>query len=260
VSTSDVQSADDATLESGSSIARFGQELQMTQEQDMQAAIGWFKKEFATDINSAVQGTPFHLNFLTAIALQETYEVWGRAFKTKTSAEVLELCVGDILDASGGRDPHAFPQSRAVLERAPNGRQMFQIARQALVAMAEVATEYRKYLKNESKFCHAFGIFQYDIQAFTHDSNYFLNKDWRDFVKCLDKCLMELHTSWGATYPRKTKLTDTELVYVAIAYNKGSAEITKSFKQGFKNKGDTKYYGEYIADYMALSKKTPPAQ
>jgi hypothetical protein len=28
---------------------------------------------------------------------------------------------------------------------------------------------------------------------------------------------MELHTAWGATYPRKGKLSDNELIYVAIA-------------------------------------------
>jgi hypothetical protein len=68
----------------------------MTQEPKMQDAIGWFKKQFTTDINAAVLGTPFHLDFLTAIAIQETYEVWGRAYKVKTVSEVLELCVGDI--------------------------------------------------------------------------------------------------------------------------------------------------------------------
>jgi hypothetical protein len=233
----------------------------MAQQQDMQAAIGWFKKQFASATSSGAQGTPFHLDFLTAIAIQESYEVWGRAYKTKTVPQVLELCVGDILDGPplGKRDPKAFPRSRAVLERAPNGPQMFQIARQALVAMADVATEYKRYLRNEDKFCHAFGIYQYDIQAFTHNSAYFLNKDWGDYSKCLGKALMELHVAWSAVFPRRTSLTDTQLVYVAIAYNQGSADPNKSFKQGFKGPGDTKYYGEYIWDYMTLSKQTPPA-
>jgi hypothetical protein len=231
----------------------------LTQQQSLQAAIGWFKKQFADDIADAVKQTPFHLDFLTAIAIQETYEVWGRAYKAKSVPEVLQLCVGDILDASGGRNPNAFPQNRTVLERAPNGPKMFEIAREALVEMAGVATEYKKYLKNQNKFCHAFGIFQYDIQAFKHDPDYFLNKDWYDFPKCLAKCLLELHSGWGATYPGRKNLTDTQLVYVAIAYNKGSADITKSIRQGFKAKGDTKYYGEYIRDYMALSKATPPS-
>jgi hypothetical protein len=232
----------------------------MASEKELQAAIGWFKKQFAADIFKTVAQDPFHIDFLTALAIQETYEVWGRAYKKKKVAEVLELCVGDILDASGGRDPHAFPQSRAALERAPKGKEMFKIAREAFVAMAEVATEYKKYLKNKNKFCHAFGIFQYDIQAFTHDPGYFLNKEWGSFAKSLEKCLMELHAKWGATYPHKKKLTDKELVYVAIAYNKGHVNLKKGFKQGFKAKGDKKYYGEYIWDYMNLSRKTPPAQ
>ena len=63
---------------------------------------------------------------------------------------------------------------------------------------------------------------------------------------------MELHQSWGRTYPKKKKLSDKELVYVAIAYNQDHADVNKSFKQGFKAKGDAKYYGEYIWDYMQL--------
>ena len=231
----------------------------MTQSKDMQAAIGWFKKQFSEPIKTGAQGTPFHLDFLTAIAIQESYEVWGRAYKIKTVPEVLELCVGDILDASGGRNKQAFPQDRAVLENALHGADMFKIARKALVDMAQVATEYKQYLKNENKFCHAFGIFQYDIQAFTHDADYFLNHDWRDFSKCLGKCLTELHEGQRKTYPNKKDLSDKELVYVAIAYNQGHADINKSFQQGFKGHGDTKYYGEYIWDYMQLAKNTPPA-
>ena len=112
----------------------------MAKSKDMQAAIEWFKGQFADPINAAVEREPFDLDFLTAIAIQESYEVWGRAYKIKTPSEVLRLCVGDILDASGGRNPHAFPQSRVVLERAPRGTEMFKIARQALEDMAEVAS------------------------------------------------------------------------------------------------------------------------
>src|SRR5262249_27557455 len=101
----------------------------MTKEERMKDAGGWVKKKITTDINKAINGMPFHVDFLTALALQESYEVWGRAYQTKTVPEVLELCVGDILDASGGRNPKAFPQSRAVLERAPRGPEMFAVAR-----------------------------------------------------------------------------------------------------------------------------------
>jgi hypothetical protein len=55
----------------------------MNQEPKMQDAIGWFKKQFTTDINAAVLGTPFNLDFLTEIAIQATYEVWGSAYTVK---------------------------------------------------------------------------------------------------------------------------------------------------------------------------------
>jgi len=231
----------------------------MNSQERMKAGIGWFKKNFAADIAAATQGMPFHLDFLTAIAIQETFELWGRCFDTKPVAEVLKLCVGDTLDASGGRNKTAFPQNRAVLERAPDGKQMFQIARQALFDMAQVATEYKKIAKNQNKFCHAFGIFQYDIQAFLHDKDYFLDKEWGTFSKALGKALMELHEKWGSTFPGKKTLTDKQLVLVAIAYNQGHVDINKGFKQGFKAKGEKKFYGELIDDYMTLSKATPPA-
>jgi hypothetical protein len=222
----------------------------------MSKAIAWFKKQFGPQIIAATRGTPFHLDFMTAIAIQESYEVWGRAYKGgKTPAKTLELCVGDILE----RDRRAFPQSRQVLEKAKDGPQMFRIARQALEDMAKVAPEYKKYLKNKNKFCHAFGVFQYDIQAFTQDPNFFLKREWGNLDKCIAKCLAELNSKWKKIYPTKKTLNDTELVYVAIAYNKGSANIKKSFKQGYKGKKDKKFYGEYIDEYMTLSKRTKPA-
>jgi hypothetical protein len=61
---------------------------------------------------------------LTAIAVQETFENWGKAFKTIAVADVLAVCVGDILDAPK-RSKSAFPNNRAALEAVPNGKAMF---------------------------------------------------------------------------------------------------------------------------------------
>src|ERR1041385_3351345 len=148
--------------------------------------MAWFKQNFADQIRQGAAGTPFTVDMMTAIAVQETFEVWGRAFKTMPVADVLAVCVGDILDAPK-RNPTAFPNNRAKLEAVPNGKQMFAIARQAFVDMAKVATEYQKFLKNQDKFCHAFGIFQYDIQAFLTDPDYFLQKKWINFGDTLAK-------------------------------------------------------------------------
>ena len=40
--------------------------------------IAWFKNAFATRIQAAIASTPFTLDFLVALACQETGEVWPR--------------------------------------------------------------------------------------------------------------------------------------------------------------------------------------
>jgi len=213
--------------------------------------IRWFKGNFGAAIIKAVDGTPFTLDLITALAVQETHEVWGRARQKWRADQVLALCVGDIIDASGGR--RAFPKNRAALEAVTHGKEMFAIARQAIEDMASVAPEYKKYLKNPNKFAHAFGIFQYDIQAFPRDPDFFLGKHWHDFAKCLTKCLAELEEKRKRVFANKNQLSANDLVYVAIAYNKGSARVGAGFKQGFKSGG--KYYGELIDHYMQLAKQ-----
>jgi hypothetical protein len=226
------------------------------QKQRLLAGIGWFKQQFGNEIQQAVQSLPFHLDFLTAIAIQETYEVWGRARQVMNKAEVLMACVGDTLDAVDGRDSDAFPRDRAELESVPNGPQMFQIARQALMTLTQVAPEYQKRLKNPDKFCHAFGIFQYDMQFFETDSAYFLHRRWGDFSLCLGKCLNELTKKKNKWYPNTNTLSDTELVYIAIAYNHGFVDIHGDFNQGHQDSDDV-YYGQYIATYIDLAKHAP---
>ncbi len=47
----------------------------------MTDAISWFKGQFGAPIQAAVEGTPFSLDMLTAIAMQETYYIWGDLYK-----------------------------------------------------------------------------------------------------------------------------------------------------------------------------------
>ena len=44
-----------------------------------------------------------------------------------------------------------------------------------------------------------------------------------------------------------------EKVYVAIAYNRGSVNFSRGFKQGYKDESG-KYYGEHIWSYLQLVK------
>lgn len=216
----------------------------------------WFKQQFHHDIEIAVHGTPFTLDMLTAIACQETGYIWHVLRKQALSTEkILELCVGDTLDANAGRK--AFPRTKADLLARTNGEQMFAIARQALVDMARFINGYKTVAAHPDKFCHGFGIFQYDLQFFPEDPEYFLLKRYADFGACLHKCLGELRNALKRIgWQVKASLSDYEAACVAIAYNTGGFKPAKGLKQGHFN-GVT-YYGEQFFDYLRLSQTVSP--
>jgi hypothetical protein len=214
-------------------------------------AIRWFKSQFHSQIEAAVQGTPFTLDFLTALACQETGHIWSILRDKVNTAEVLALCVGDTLDANKGR--RAFPKTKAELLAKPDGQQMFDIARKGLVDMAQFIPGFKGAVSNPNKFCHGFGIFQYDLQFFTQEPDYFLQKRYADFGASLDKALEELRSKQKKIgFGGRTTLTDLELAAVAIAYNTGSFKPVKGLKQGFFN--GTRFYGEAVFDFIRLSK------
>jgi len=227
----------------------------MSISQDM----AWFKGNFGTRVLEAVRGTPFTLDLIAAIAYQETgKEIWGPLSRRGLPVEqILKLCTGDTLDFP--KRESAWPKNRAELEAHPKGAQMFAIARSALAAMAAKISAYQPVLTNQNKFCHGYGIFQYDIQFFRNvDPDYFLNRDYEVFEKSLGKCLSELKA-------KKTKigldgrpvLTDAELCAVAIAYNTGGYNSAKGLQQGHFVKladGSKKYYGQFIAEYIKAAR------
>lgn len=76
----------------------------------------WFKQQFHTKIAAVVHNTPFSLDMITAIACQETGELWPILCKRPLGlSRVLELCVGDTIDASGGRKGTTADELRAEL-------------------------------------------------------------------------------------------------------------------------------------------------
>ena len=153
----------------------------------------WFKTTFHSQIESVIAGTPYSLDLLAAIAAQETGEIWIPRRKTLDLDALLEICVGDVIDADGGRG--AFPKTKADLVAVPRGDAMFTIAHDALVAMAQHVPVYAKFAARPNKFCHGYGIFQYDIQFFKEDPDYFLNREWRRFDRSLAKAVEELRSA-----------------------------------------------------------------
>jgi hypothetical protein len=136
----------------------------------------------------------------------------------------------------------------------PRGDEMFTIAHDALVAMAGHVPAYARFAQRPHKFCHGYGIFQYDIQFFKEDPDYFLNREWRRFDRSLAKAIGELRSAQNRIRDLRgrTSLSDLEQVSVAIAYNAGSFKPAKGLKQGFQS-SDGKFYGEMIFDFLRLS-------
>jgi hypothetical protein len=213
-------------------------------------AIEWFKRQFGNQIESVINDTPLEINLIAAIAFQETGYLWRKLIGVLDPAEILALCVGDTFDAPS-RD--AFPQTKADLLNYERGSEMFAIARAALESIARYDDTYARVARSyPNKFCHGFGIFQYDLQFFRRDPEFFLEKKWHDFDACISVLAKELKEAmqrqgWAA----KASLTDTEKVYAAIAYNRGTADLSRGFKQG--KESDGKYYGENIAEFLRIA-------
>ena len=216
-------------------------------------AIVWLKSTFSTQLNAGVRNTPFDKNLVVAIAMQETSYLWRGQYKNRPVGEVLALCVGDTIDAPRRS---AFPRNRALLEAEPKGKRMFKVARRALEDIAAINGTYANVARNPDKFCHGFGMFQYDLQFFKEDPDFFLDRKWATFDGTLGKCISELKSKLRTTYgANKSSLTHKESVYVAIAYNAGHANLSKGFKQGFKDDSG-KFYGEKIDEFMKLAEST----
>jgi hypothetical protein len=213
--------------------------------------IRWLKSQCQPALEAAIAGTPLTVDFMVALACQETGEVWPQLRRKGLSlAQVLALCVGDTLDADKGRS--AFPTTKAALLAVPQGAQMFAIARQALVDMAQQIPAYAPAAAKPNKFCHGFGLFQRDLQFFLDDPDYFLNQDYARLDKTIALALDELRRGLRKLgLDGRDSLTDLELCAVGIAYNTGGYKPAKGLKQGYFN--GSKYYGEQLFDYLRLA-------
>ncbi|PLX38083.1 MAG: hypothetical protein C0606_07560 [Hyphomicrobiales bacterium] len=138
----------------------------------------------------------------------------------------------------------------------PRGQEMFDIARAALLAMAEHVPGYGFAKNRPDKFCHGFGVFQYDLQFFKSDPDYFLERRYERFEETLGRALRELTSALKKRdLDHKPSISDFEFCTVAITYNTGGFKPNKGLKQGHFD--GSKYYGEHINDYLAIARGIP---
>jgi hypothetical protein len=215
--------------------------------------IRWFKEQFHKEIEAAVAGTVFDVDMLTALACQETGEIWPilRKDRNLSNEQIVALCVGDTLDAGSGRG--AFPRDKGELVAAPKGQAMFDIARQALVDMAVHIPSYRSAARNANKFVHGFGVWQFDLQFFKSEPEYFLEKRYEKLGATLGKAIAELRDALNKIgFGHKASLDDMEMAFVGIAYNTGGFKPSKGLKQGFFD--GTLFYGEALFRFIRLAR------
>jgi hypothetical protein len=223
-------------------------------ETNIRNGVAWFKEHFGAQIAKRVAGTPLTPSFVAALAVSESYYLWGQPLPPMAIGDLLELCVGDTLDAPSRV---AFPKTKAALLAVPQGPKMFEIAREALVKTGNYNPAFASIAKNPDKFAHTFGVFSRDLQFFLTSPDFFLQKQWRDFDKCLELALPELMGAVRRIYKdSKATLTDEELVFVGIAYNGGiSVTPAKGFRQGYFD--GEKFYGERFAAYLDIAATVP---
>ncbi len=221
--------------------------------------IAWFKGEFGPAIEAAVRGTPFTVDMLTAIACQETGSIWSVLRKKGLATDrIVELCVGDTLDDDRGRS--AFPKNKAELLTHAQGAAMFKVGNDALKDMAKFIPGFSGAASNPNKFCHGYGVFQYDIQFFKKDADYFLERKWATFDGTLGRAVRELKnalTAPGVGLGGKTSLTDMEMARVAIAYNTGRFRPSRGLKQGHRDSSG--FYGENFLNFLQRAHAIPAA-
>lgn len=222
------------------------------------SAAAWFKERFGTQMAKRLAGTPLTPSFIVALAITESYYLWGQPLPPMTTGDLLELCVGDTFDAPTRR---VFPRAKTDLLAAPRGQEMFDIARGALIKTAAFNPGYASVAEaNPDKFAHSFGLFGYDLQFFKSNPDFFLNKQWRDFDKCLELAMPLLLSAVRRLFndDAPAALSREYLVYVALSWNIGIPNISKGFKQGpFDGE---RYYGEKFAVYLDIAMTVPDAE
>lgn len=219
--------------------------------------ITWFKQNFAADLLPALAGTPISLDLVCAIAFQESGELWSRTRRRLPRAEVLRLAVGDTLDAP---NRSAFPKDKDALVAVERGDAMFALAHRLLGEMAEGTRieAYQALAARPNKFVHGYGLFQYDLQFFKRDPDFFLEQRWADLDAVIEKLMDELTGAVDRLgFADKTQLTDLQSAFVAIVYNTGFRNFREDRGLAQGHFDGTHFYGENIDRYLKIAQAIP---
>jgi hypothetical protein len=191
------------------------------------AATAWLKGNFGPKLAAAAAPTVFNENHLCGIVCQESAYRWLGWRKTQSVDAILGACV---LDGSGdvpGTSRGAFPRNTAEF-RARYGSPFTDMLisegnkMRTLMGWGGVNWLYKGY-----------GIFQFDLQFVTSATyrDYFENRRWYDFDRCLALVMEELDGTWNRVQAKFPTARHDEQIRLAIKAYNGSGIAAESYSQ-----------------------------
>ena len=176
----------------GSDTVRSASELPITRDQTLKAT-QWLWSNFLGEMRAAVQGTPFSVEHLCAVACQETAYFWVSLIDRLPAQTILERCVLDACGDFPDTTRRAFPSNTAAFRRR-YGDDFTNM----LIDEANKTRALRKYKPREWVY-KGYGLFQYDLQYVVKDEAFFRNREWHRFDACLSRAIRELTEKYRQT-------------------------------------------------------------
>ncbi len=158
-----------------------------------QKATRWLKTNFSAAISSAIQGTPWSIDLVCAIACQETAYKWLLWIDKYSPDIVLQRCVFDASGDMPGTSRSAFPVNRKAFEARYGaelgGMLVAEGNLQRAMPQADAPGGYRpaQYLYK------GYGIFQNDLQNIVTNDTFFREKKWYNMADCVAQLVKELN-------------------------------------------------------------------
>jgi hypothetical protein len=201
------------------------------------AATEWLKGNFGGKLATAAAPTAFTDNHLCGIVCQESAYRWLGWRKKQSVDDILAACVLDGSGDAPGTSRRAFPRNTAEFgAEYGNDFTNMLIAEgnkmRAIMGWSKVNWLYKGY-----------GIFQFDLQFVTSPKyrDYFENRRWHDFDRCLALVIEELEGTWTRVQQKFPSVGTAEQIRLAIKGYNGSGAAAEAYSH------NVVYYSEVAA-------------
>ena len=168
----------------------------MTKETCIRAA-NWLKENFEAQIKERIAGTPYDVDLVCAIALQETAIKWIYWIDNYPPEIILQRCVFDASGDYPGTVRFAFPKNKTAFQQVYGAKITDDLIAEGNKQRAMPQHDAPKGYSAADYLYKGYGIFQYDLQHIKTDAEFFLFKQWYNFSDCMQRLVDELNAKAG---------------------------------------------------------------